>query len=149
MSAEKFDSKRQFGVEIRKEWCDQIFSGRKKMETRRYPLPPGLLHKKIWVVQTEGGPSGTSSLPDTVSPGDKNAELVGIITFRSSSRYSDVGQWELERHLHCVDSSSAYDWDGQGEMFGWFIEAATQFEERVQVPGMTRLHRSLFVFNHA
>lgn len=149
MFEEEIDPELQIGLEIRKVWCDLVFSGRKKIETRRYPLPVSLLHRKIWVLQTEEGLPGTSSLPDTVSQGDTTAELVGFITFRSSIQYRNKEQWDLDRPLHCVDATSPYNWDGDGEVFGWSIEDATRFNHKQQIPGMTRLHRSLFVFNHA
>lgn len=149
MIEEEFDPKREFGLEIRKGWCDLIFSGRKKIETRRYPLPVSLLHKKIWVLQTDEGLPGTSSLPDSVSEGDSTAEIVGYITFCSSIQYRSKEHWELDRPLHCVDTKSPYNWDGSGEVFGWSIEDASRFNHKLQIPRMTRLYRSLFVFNHA
>lgn len=149
MVEEELDPERQIGLEIRKGWCDLIFSGRKQIEIRRYPLPESLLHKKIWVIQTEEGKPGTSSLPDTVSRGDTTAELVGYITFHTSIQYRSTDQWELDQPLHCVDPTSPYNWDGDGDVFGWLIEDATRFNHTQQIPGLTRLHRSLFVFNHA
>lgn len=135
------------GLEVRKEWWEQIITGKKKLESRRYPLPQFLLDKEVWVLCTEGSIAGVSLLPDDVPRGSKCVVIVGSIVFSSCSQYTCKETWDSDRHLHCVEPTSPYDWDGHGEMFRWSIRNATPVSCKKDVPRMVRLHRSLFLLH--
>ena len=55
--------------------------GTKVIETRAYPLPAPLLHRRIEIVETSAGTEGVSLLPDTVPAAHPGASVVGSITF--------------------------------------------------------------------
>ncbi|KAL3761900.1 hypothetical protein ACHAW5_006129 [Stephanodiscus triporus] len=95
------DAGLSFGLELQSPYAEYLVDGTKTIETRSYPVPAGLMRRRIDVLRSDGGVDGVSSVPDMTalsalgdesnhnSPSSSSSSLVrvGWCTFVRSFRY--------------------------------------------------------------
>ncbi len=139
---------RHFGLELQAPFSDHILCGRKRIETRTYPLPPALLSSpllsqdgqqeeiKIDILESRQGEDGVSSIPNqtavalnetAANESDEDALIrpsllrKGWCTFIDSFQYETREQFENDEDKHMVHSNSGYGWNDNRPMFGWVV----------------------------
>ena len=145
-----------FALEMQEPWAQHLLHGRKTIETRAYNLPPALLGRKIWILQSTAGQAGVSALGNTVPVGNDSsssfdARIVGWCTFSTVKEYTSASQFRADESKHLVKSNSGYDWKENQALFGWMVESC----EKHATPGhgedgglAIRRFRSLFQLDY-
>ena len=141
-----------YGLEIQSPWSSKILSKTKTIETRKYPLPPQLLNKKIAILETEEGKAGVSGLKDTVSCGGGGGGVRrrGWVVFEEVKIYKNEQAFSKDeaRHL-CVKGGEGggggYEWSGV-TVYGWVVKACGEYDEEEEKVSFSfqRKFRSLF-----
>ncbi|CAM9380591.1 unnamed protein product, partial [Phaeothamnion confervicola] len=67
------------GLEMQQPWAQRLLAGEKTVETRAYPLPPGLVGRRIMIIQSDAGRDGVSALGNNVAAGAPGLTLVGSV----------------------------------------------------------------------
>ena len=149
-----------FALEIQKPWVDRILARQKTIEIRSYPLPPALLHQRIWILESMASEDGLSPLGDTLenveATGRRAGEdgkspcIVGWIKFSSANQYSSKQAFVDLEDQHCVPSNSPYAWTvaNAQTIHGWVIESVSletpSIQEQSTIKSLIRRKRSLF-----
>jgi FTO catalytic domain/FTO C-terminal domain len=149
-----------FGLEMQYPWSSALLKGRKSIETRAYPLPSGLIGKKIWIIETPTGRDGLSGIVGNhfcfpndgrdISGGSDvlRPRLVGWCIFSSVKQYSSRQDFEMDEKCHLVPSHSNYGWndDEAKIVYGWFVGDYGSFDSHDDrpLPSGIRRFRSLF-----
>ncbi|KAF0689060.1 Aste57867_19441 [Aphanomyces stellatus] len=132
-------------LECQAPYTEWILSGRKTIETRRYPYPAHLLNKPIWLLETPSGTVGKSALPDVVElasvPG---VRILGSIVVCESFRYESREQWDRDETSHCVPSNSGYAWTADGDFYGWVLSSTATLPSPA-ITHVSRSYRSFFL----
>jgi hypothetical protein len=156
-------------LEVQAPFAQLLACGAKTVETRRYALPPQLLNVPLQLLETAYDDRRTqgSSLPSHVPEGATGGPrtdysgwafgdpkafpsmqlLPTAVVVASCERYDSLEAWALGRREHCVEATSAHEWDGQGDMFAWRVShtvAAVQNGNSAVLPQLDRQLRSLF-----
>ncbi|CAK4705882.1 hypothetical protein AeMF1_011505 [Aphanomyces euteiches] len=133
-------------LECQAPYTEYILSGRKKIETRRYPFPPHLVGKPIWLLETPAGTVGQSALPNLVELAlYPHVRILGSIVVSESFQYKSRDEWDRDQELHCVPPESGYAFQaGHGEWYGWVVSSATTLASPA-VTNISRSYRSFFL----
>ncbi|KAL3822799.1 hypothetical protein ACHAXA_005964 [Cyclostephanos tholiformis] len=142
------DDALSFGLEVQSPFAEYLLNGNKIVETRTYPLPSGLLGRRMHVLRSGKGRDRVSSVPDRTtlrrtsaitvpssssssssttppspsSSSSSSLEKVGWITFLRSFRYETREMFDNDAKDHLVDSSiSGYGWTEDMPMYGWIV----------------------------
>ena len=120
------ESNLSFGLELQHPWASAVIDGRKAIETRAYDLPPGLIGKRIWVLESTSGTAGVSNMGNTIDLEAANGEsckVIGWCRFTSVVRYASRTSFEADEARHLVSSNSGYAWkEGKTQqIFGWVV----------------------------
>jgi hypothetical protein len=150
----------QFCLEMQTPFAMLLLTGRKTIETRAYPLPSELLHRRIQILQTKSGADAVSVLGVAVEftkqeLEDKGASLIGWVIFDRVVEYTDRNSFEADESKHKVLKGSGYGWRANDTttLYGWVVKNYKRAVFDKQYTGITRRMRSLFeiqrVHNHA
>ena len=144
-------SEHKFGLELQAPWAAAVVSGRKRIETRLYNLPPALMGKRIHIIQTPVGTPGLSAMRDFIDFRKSDAKMIGWSTFTSVKKYACKEDFEADENLHLVTRDSEYGWkDGQTKiLYGWVVGkfAPSRATSDGRFGSATRRMRSLFQLN--
>jgi hypothetical protein len=116
-----------FGLELQDPWAGAILDGRKEIETRSYELPPALIGKRIWSLESPSGKAGVSALDNVIDfqdASDHSCKIVGWCRFTLCIGYNSREQFEIDEKRHLVSpNSSGYSWKkGQTTvLYGWAV----------------------------
>src|SRR4051812_5402644 len=110
------------GLNVQVPWCDLILSGKKTVETRKYPCPKKYLSKPVLLVETPG------------KNGVFKARIVGIAWFKETFQYRDQKHFERDVKLHRVDEASDFSWSNQPNRWGWRIEKSAKLAKPIAAP---------------
>ena len=104
-------------------WATHLLTGKKSIETRAYDLPPGLIGKKIEILQSLEGKAGVSALGDTTDLSSGVVEKVGWCKFDRVIEYRDQAAFEADEALHLVKGDSGYGWKAWSTevIYGWVV----------------------------
>ena len=143
-----------FGLEMQNPWAKYLLKGEKKIETRAYDLPPALIGKKIFILQSPEGTAGISSLSDTIDYSAGLVEQVGWCRFDRVISYRDQDTFEADKGLHLVEKGSGYGWvpDVTKVIYGWVVGEygeTTQSRDGVVPDKAIRRLRSIFELTSA
>jgi len=119
---------RTFGLEMQRPWARMVLDGRKRIETRSYNLPPALLGRKIFILESQMGNLGSvcSGIGNIVKLGDletSDIKCIGWCVIHHTFKYSTRLQFESDYQRHCVAADSNFGWK-EGEekvVYGWEI----------------------------
>ncbi len=131
---------KKFGLELQAPYAQHLLEGTKSIETRGYPIPRGLLSRRIDIFESKKGVDGVSTIPDRVilktrsSTNDDGRNLSSSSSSSSSSisrrgwcifthcfRYTTAEQFEADARKHLVDISSGYGWNEARPVYGWIV----------------------------
>ena len=113
-----------FGLELQQPWAGAVVDGRKNIETRAYDLPPALLGKRIYIIQSVGGKDGVSSMGNVVDLLKSDVKVIGWCQFSAVKVYTNRHEFEQDEGDHLVSKDSGYGWkDGKTKViYGWKVE---------------------------
>jgi len=135
------------GLEVQAPWAALLLWGYKTVETRLYPLPPELLGRELFLVESAEGQAGVSGVGDSVAAGAAGLRIVGSVVFSESIAYPSRAAWEADEYRHRVPKTSPYGWKDGRTVHGWVVESVRPLAEPVPVPAMQRVVRSLFALD--
>ncbi|MGE3263119.1 MAG: hypothetical protein AB7K68_15160 [Bacteriovoracia bacterium] len=115
------------GINIQWPWSRLIVDGSKTVETRRYPIPSHYLEVPLAIIETPG-PKGKSEAQIL------KAQVVGIVCFKRSFRYSTAADWRDDFKRHQVSADSQFRFDSKKETWGWEIMSVTKFAKPYPAP---------------
>jgi mRNA N6-methyladenine demethylase len=136
----------QFGLEMQDPWAGLLLDGSKTIETRAYNLPPGLIGKRIAILQSSCGQAGISCLGDAIRL-DSEVKKLGWVVFERVIEYKDEKSFEDDESKHLVDRNSGYGWkEGTTNViFGWVVAEQGNYQaDHAPVKRAERRMRSLF-----
>jgi len=118
-----------------------ILSGTKTIVARRYAL--GHLNiafagEEQFLIEKYASHANAAILSVGPRPRRGAAQVVGTVTFATSTQYMSRAAWERDRQMHCIRKRSAYDWDGDGEMHAWHVAKVRRFKEPLPAGGTIR-----------
>ena len=116
------------GINIQWPWSQLLVSGRKVIETRKYPLPDRLENIDLALIETPG-PKGKKEA------GIEKARIIGTITFSKSFQYKTERHWKRDKKRHCVSiNDPLYTFCSDQEKWGWEVIQVKQFHNPVKAP---------------
>lgn len=119
------------GINIQWPISEMILSGRKTIETRRYPIPEKHLGRTIAIIETPG-PRGKRAA------GITKARIVGTIVFKGCFKYRSREHWLSDRERHCVQPDDPhFGYSDNAEKWGWEIERVSKLA-KPKTPPKTR-----------
>lgn len=116
-------SSNTFALELQEPWAGAVVDGTKTIETRAYELPPPLLGKKIWILQSPSGQAGVSAMENVIDLTKDAAQIIGWCRFSKVIKYASRDQFEIDRERHLVAPTSGYGWiKGKTKVvYGWIV----------------------------
>ena len=160
------DNEAVLGLEMQFPWSKHLVEGRKTIEVRSYPLPPELLGRKVYILESQQGKDGVSALGDhiqlksSISSNNKNldtdssmCEIRGWCTFGSIKSYTCPDEFRADEVHHLVSSCSGYAWkEGTTKVLhGWVVKecqaldgVTESLEDVMQYGSAVRRKRSIF-----
>ena len=112
-------------------WGTLILSGKKKVETRSYPMPAHYVDKQIFIVETPG----VSSKKKREEGAPSKSHIIGIVVFGQSFKYLNKQLWERDKNLHLVEINDPdYGFSMDKEKWGWPVKHIEIFSEAVSAP---------------
>lgn len=87
------------GVNIQAPWAQELISGRKRIETRFYPLPTKWIGQPLAIIETPG------------KAGRFKRRIAGLVIFGQSWCYADRAAFTRDREKHRVKTDDP--------VFGW------------------------------
>lgn len=136
----------EFALEVQEEWSNLLLSGVKTMEVRQYRLPPSLLGKRVWILESKTGRAGVSSLGNSVKLNEA-AKIIGSVVFDALHEYKNASDFARDEQRHRISSTSSYAWKtGNTELlYGWHVKHATSNDSKAEIyEKAERRMRSLF-----
>jgi hypothetical protein len=103
------------GINIQWPWSQMLLSGQKTVETRSYALPARHKGRPLALIETPG-PLGLKMA------GISKAQIIAIIVFKESFRYTTKKAWaaDHERHLVAIDDP-IFGYDSSKPKWGWIV----------------------------
>ena len=100
-----------------------LLSGKKQIETRLYDLPPGLIGRRVDILETRKGESRVPQLKGDTVEGEalKKVRRLGWVEFGRVVKYDERGMFEADEEKHLVTPDSGYGWTEGGVIFGWVV----------------------------
>lgn len=141
-----------FGLELQDPWAAAVINGRKQIETRAYDLPPALIGKRIWILESPSGTAGVSAMGDTINLADSGTcKVIGWCRFTSVIEYKSAASFQADESRHLVSANSGYAWkEGKTKViYGWVVGECGHVTKGISFSSATRRMRSLFELNVA
>ena len=123
------------GLNIQFPFSQLVLLGAKTIEARTYRLGKGNIAQageEMFLIETPGkGMKGALVGDWPVGDPPAKAQVVGTVTFRSSTPYQTTAAWKKDRSQHLIREGASHDWSGDGEMHGWTVGAVRRFARPV------------------
>lgn len=134
-----------FCLELQAPWAGAVLDGSKSIETRAYDLPPGLLGKRIVIIESPTGSVGVSNMGNVIDFKSSKAKVIGWCTFCSVKKYSNRKDFEADERAHLVSADSGYGWKDNttNTIYGWVVGEYGQNKSKTLDLAVRRM-RSLF-----
>ena len=97
------------GINIQFPISQLIVDGKKKIETRTYPIPEKYLNQEMLLIETPG------------KEGKFKSRINAIIKFTKCFQYKTKKEFYSHSDKHCVTKDSIWAW-GDGDKWGWKVE---------------------------
>lgn len=87
-------------------------------------MPPALVGRKIWIIQSPSGKAGVSSLGNEIDFSRSETTVIGWCTFSSVKKYTTKATFDADFGRHLVAPDSGYGWkEGKTKViYGWVVE---------------------------
>jgi hypothetical protein len=118
-------------LEMQLPWSRHLVEGRKTIEVRSYPLPLELLGRKMYILESQPGTDGVSTLGDKIYLQSSSSnidscsqcEIRGWSIFGSVKDYTSQEEFQADQVHHLVTPSSGYAWkEGTTKVLhGWVV----------------------------
>eukprot|EP01083_Nonionella_stella_P277101 942070_1 len=124
----------RIGLEMQQPWAASVLEGLKSIETRSYPLPSALIHRKIDILESKKGEDGVSALRghrfDATDLKQKICRK-GWIIIGECIEYRQRTAFEKDVHKHLVTTNSGYAWkEGKTKViYGWKVTDYGLYDE--------------------
>ena len=109
--------KRYTGINIQFPISQLILTGRKNIETRKYPIPEGYIGNPMVIIETPG------------PTGEFKARMIGLVTFGKSFQYQSADAFYKDSDKHCVTPDSVWKWKDGEKKFGWPVLEVEKFKK--------------------
>ena len=118
------------GLEMQHPWSRHLLEGRKTIEVRNYELPPALMGRKLYIIESPPGKDGVSALGDRIEfahnreGGGGGPRIVGWCRFDSIQTYTCQEDFEADEDRHLVSPNSGYAWQAgiTAMLYGWVVQ---------------------------
>jgi hypothetical protein len=110
------------GLNVAEPWAELLFSKRKVVETRTYPIPARFLNSPIMIVETPK------------KKGGEKARIIGAIEFKECKFYETELAFRKDELLHLVQAGDIYDWKKEKPKWGWAVWRVWRFNESSVAP---------------
>jgi hypothetical protein len=126
-----------FGLEMQLPWSRHLLECRKTIEVRSYPLPDELLGRRLYILESQPGVDGVSTLGDMIYLQSSSnvdscskCEIRGWCVFGSVKDYTSQDEFQRDQVHHLVSSSSGYSWKEETTkiLYGWVVTDSKVFE---------------------
>jgi hypothetical protein len=119
------------GINIQFPISELIISGKKKIETRTYPVPDKYLGQEMLLIETPG------------INGEFKSRIRAVIVFSSCFEYKDKAEFYKDVNKHCVTFDSAWAWDDSKGKWGWNVEVKEVFNSPLPLKKRTGIIYSI------
>lgn len=107
------------GINIQYPWSELLVSGKKKIETRTYPLPKKFIDVELAVIETPGKLGKKNGIT--------SARIIGTITFIESKKYKSKKDWKRDSALHLVsEDDPMFAFSSAKPKYGWIVKSVTR-----------------------
>lgn len=108
-------------LNVQAPWAELILSGKKTIETRRYPLPKAYQGHEMYIIETPGRLKGVKR------------KIVGIVKFSYSFQYQSRQHFYQDRDKHHVGPTSNFAWKApdKTKRWGWVVETVRRCQGEV------------------
>ena len=132
------------GLNIQYPFSRLIMLGAKTIEARTYALGHrSIAHagEEMFLIETLGSKRSKPAVVGDLSIGapPDHAQVMGTVSFRSSSKYTCLSAWRNDRLKHRIQEGSKYDWNGTGEMHAWGVGKVQRFSRPVAAGSKTQV----------
>jgi hypothetical protein len=110
------------GVNIQYPISQDIVSGKKKIETRFYPLPEKYIGVPMAIIETPG------------ATGNFKAKIIGIVTFGKPFKYENEKVFYADIKKHLVTSNTPWAWVKGKQKWGWPIAKVESLTKPISAP---------------
>lgn len=115
------------GINIQYPWSELILSGKKKIETRSYPLPKKFEGVELALIETPGKVGKKFGI--------QKARIIGTVIFSGSKRYPSRHAWNRDRSRHLVaDDDPQFAYSDDKPKYGWIIKSVTRLSSPTRPP---------------
>lgn len=110
------------GVNIQWPISRQILSGKKKIETRTYPLPVKYIGEPIAIIETPG------------RYGKFKARIVALAIFDKNIEYSGPKEFYKDSNKHLITRDSIWAWQRGKKKWGWRVKEVRILRNSIDAP---------------
>lgn len=115
------------GINIQYPWSELLLSGKKKIETRSYPLPKKFVGVEMAIIETPGKLGKKNGI--------KKARIIGTIKFADSKQYATKAEWKRDHALHLVNEHDPmYAFNQTKPKFGWIVASVSRLRSPLPPP---------------
>lgn len=112
------------GINIRWPWSELIVSGKKKIETRGYPIPSKFIGKYVAIIETSA-PNGNG----------QSTRVVGLVKFSGCYQYNSKKEWMNDQKKHLVkEDNPLFGFRKDTAKWGWEIASAIKLNSAQRPP---------------
>lgn len=130
----------EFALEVQQPWSRLLLEQKKTVEARSYPLPDGLLGRRIYLLESHAQGSLQSSLANNF----QTNSIIGSVVFSKVIEYNSQDEFQSDEESHLVSRDSPFGWTlGTERMYGWIVQNIHLTKEMESV-WVERRMRSLF-----
>ena len=131
------------GLNVQWPFSQLIVMGVKKVEVRKYDLGWRRIaeaRREMWLVETPGDRkslrSGWAIAGDNVvAERPEVARIVATIVFSHAKKYVSREEFRDDEENHRIGEGGNYDWDGSGDMYGWYVAEVRRLYEPIEQAG--------------
>lgn len=102
------------GINVQWPWSELLVSKKKRIETRRYPLPDRLKGQWIAIIETPGRTGKKAGID--------RARVIGLIKFNRCKQYLSLTEWLKDQQLHLVsEDDPLFAFKEDEPKYGWIV----------------------------
>jgi hypothetical protein len=116
------------GINIQWPWSELLIDGKKRVETRSYPIPVKYLNTNLAVIETPGSRGFKEA-------GIAKARIIGLIKFSECYCYKSKQHWKSEEGLHLVSLDDPnFSFDSDKPKWAWTVSEVRRFQKPIPAP---------------
>lgn len=122
------------GINVQYPISELILSGKKTIETRKYPIPSDYVGKDMILIETPG------------RSGKFKARMRAIIVFSECFKYKSKRAFYDDVDRHTVTRDSEWAWNNKEEKWGWTVRVKKVFKEPLPLQKRSGIKYSKGIF---